>query len=129
MRAFTIIMAWFIIEIICNPALALPLLGSRPQLDCESFIGSSDSFYKKIGGYSGVTRSLYFSTCYKKSDEELNRFYKQIKKNIKEPDENISARVKKWLKTLVDTQKAWIKFKETDCQYLWIFEIRPSPNA
>lgn len=44
---------------------------------------------------------------YQKVDKELNSVYKKLVKGLKETDK----------KSLVEAQKAWIKFRDLDCKF------------
>lgn len=66
-----------------------------------TFLFTTISFSQSVTGEG----ELYAE--YKKVDKELNSVYNKLKKELKEIDK----------KNLIDTQKAWIKFRDLNCKF------------
>jgi len=51
----------------------------------------------------------------KKIDNELNRLYQRVLKNLEKPN-NEYADYKSAREALIESQRMWVKFKKTDCE-------------
>lgn len=62
------------------------------------------------------------SKAYKAADAELNTVWKEVMGTFAKNDYMPAADLKTWKETLLASQRAWIKFKEEDCEtvrYEW----------
>ena len=56
------------------------------------------------------------------ADAELNRVYKKILADFAGPDDGNEDNNKKWAEALRVSQRAWVAFRDADCEKLMIFE-------
>lgn len=82
---------------------------TEPAIDCNN-------------ASSTVEMNYCGEQAYMKADDELNRVYQQIVKGIDAQDDADADRRKQWKDTLKAAQKAWIDFKEKDCNELIYLE-------
>jgi uncharacterized protein YecT (DUF1311 family) len=56
------------------------------------------------------------------ADAELNKVYKKILADFAGPDDGNEDNNKKWVEALRASQRAWVAFRDADCEKLMIFE-------
>ena len=90
---------------------------SSPIFAAENFCDTGkphpiDAWLEKaMGKTDGVTANIrgVQSEAYARWDKELNRIYSELLAALNEPDKN----------RLKEAQRAWIKFREAEVEWLW----------
>lgn len=63
------------------------------------------------------TMTLCAGLDYDKADKELNKLWPSIKSAAAESDQGVSAEDGGYLKALMASQKAWIAFRDAECNW------------
>ncbi len=56
------------------------------------------------------------------ADKDLNAAYKEIMADLTAPDPGNEENNKRWAEALKVSQRAWVAFRDADCQKLTVFE-------
>ncbi len=95
----------------------LPVMGNAMNLSgyCDALLKNAATQYP-----AGAASSAYYRNCYQLADKQLNQIYRRIVRYIKTEavTENkylSTDDAKNWVHHFRNAQRAWIKFKEIEC--------------
>ena len=71
---------------------------------------------------SNVEIKNCLAIAYEKADAELNAVWKQVLASVQANDYLTPAQREAWKKELLESQRAWVQFKEHDCNGAVLYE-------
>jgi uncharacterized protein YecT (DUF1311 family) len=75
-----------------------------------------------VSATSNVEIKVCLAKAYERADKELNAVWKEVIANVNDADTLPAKERKAWKDELLESQRAWIQFKEHDCDavgYEW----------